>query len=275
MLAACNVLKTHLCDSKAVGSKDLVKTHSQDSAAFVCSWFSLLPVPSESLCKYSPARVVPRVQPEDGAGCDGGGLSEWLQGRFPRRAAPHCQHGRRQRQHGLALQRFTLQLPRGQEAPGCRWMSAGRERLVVGVRRERELGQELPWHLIFTEKSSQSKEFTMENYVMFLFPVQFPGSNIVSIFISLELERLMGNVLVVRLRNNSGFKKNNPPKQSSHYYYLEPAPRTLGTDLPGYCFCFHGLCCHTLHKNVNYAIGNSNHRWNPPSLIFYWCSWVF
>lgn len=28
MLAACNVLKTHLCDSKAVGSKDLVKTHS-------------------------------------------------------------------------------------------------------------------------------------------------------------------------------------------------------------------------------------------------------
>lgn len=29
MLAACTVLKTHLCDSKAVGSKDLVKTRSR------------------------------------------------------------------------------------------------------------------------------------------------------------------------------------------------------------------------------------------------------
>lgn len=141
---------------------------------------TLLPVPSESLCEYSSARMVPRVQPEDGAGRDGGGLSECLQGRFPRCAAPHCQHGRRQRQHGLALQRFTLQLPRGEEAPGCRWGLAGQEQRVVGVRRERELGLELPWHLIFTEKSSQSKEIfffqrkMMEKYVVSCLPCPVP-----------------------------------------------------------------------------------------------------
>lgn len=132
MLTACNVLKTHLCDSKAVGSKDLVKTHSHSVALpLSAAPFSLYFLsPPESLCKYSSARMVPRVQPEDGAGRHGGGLSECLQGRFPRRAAPRCQHGRRQRQHGLALQRFTLQLPRGEEAPGCRWAWAGQERPV-------------------------------------------------------------------------------------------------------------------------------------------------
>lgn len=50
MLAACNVLKTHLCDSKAVGSKDLVKTHSHYSTAFVCSWFSLYFLSPQRAC---------------------------------------------------------------------------------------------------------------------------------------------------------------------------------------------------------------------------------
>lgn len=42
MLAACNVLNAHLCDSKAVGSKDLVNTHSTS-----------IPLPSSAVCSDS------------------------------------------------------------------------------------------------------------------------------------------------------------------------------------------------------------------------------
>ena len=70
--------------------------------------------------EHGAARVVPRVQPEVGAGGHGGGLPGGLRRRVARRAAARGQHGRRQRQHGAALQRLALQLPGGAEAPGRR-----------------------------------------------------------------------------------------------------------------------------------------------------------
>lgn len=78
------------------------------------------PASSESLFEHGAARVVSCVQPEGGGGGHGGGLPGGLRGRLAGRAAPHRQHGRRQREHGAALQRVALQLSGGEEAAGCR-----------------------------------------------------------------------------------------------------------------------------------------------------------
>lgn len=62
-----------------------------------------------------PAGVVLRVQPKIRWRRCGGGLLVHFSYHFTIRAAPHSQHGRRQRQHGSTLQRLPLQLWHRQE----------------------------------------------------------------------------------------------------------------------------------------------------------------
>lgn len=71
-----------------------------------------------------------------------------------------------------------------------------------------------------------------------VFHVQFPGSNIVSIFHpspALEADGKRAGPASEKILD----KKKNPTQTIEPLLlpYLEPAPRTLGTDLPGYCFC--------------------------------------
>lgn len=80
---------------------------------------NLMP-PPENLHQHGAARVVPRVQPEVGVGPHGRRLPGGVRGRLAGRPAARRQHGRRQRQHGAALQRVSLQLPGGEGAAGCR-----------------------------------------------------------------------------------------------------------------------------------------------------------
>lgn len=71
------------------------------------------------LPERSAAGVVPRVQSEGRAGWSRRGLPGRRAPRLPIGAESCGQYGRRQRQHGAALQRLALQLQRGQEAAGC------------------------------------------------------------------------------------------------------------------------------------------------------------
>jgi len=93
--------------------------------------FLLPPFPplAARLSADAAARVVLRVQPAVGGARRHGRLPGRVPARLPRGAAARRQHGRRQRQHGAALQRVPLQLRHRQEAPGRRYGAQGPEGL--------------------------------------------------------------------------------------------------------------------------------------------------
>lgn len=121
------VVSAASADSLGFGSTRLVPWASRwvSGSLFIEALTASPGVLAAVLPEHPAARVVPRVQPEVGGPGHGGGLPSSLRGRVPRGPAPCHQHGRRQRQHGPALQRVTLQLRDRQAAPGRGYVAVG------------------------------------------------------------------------------------------------------------------------------------------------------